>query len=380
MFSAVRAAVIGQLLAVGGCASADLASAPVAAQAAPDPAQAAPDPAQPVRWGTQILNRDASWFASSEARAVADAVLQYQSPEGGWPKNTDLSVPPRSPADLPPPNLSNTIDNNGTTLPMQFLARMIQATGEERYVQAFNRGFDYLLAAQYPNGGWPQFYPLRKGYWSHITFNDDAMVRVMRLLRDAASARGPYAFVDGERRAKAAQAVSRATDLVLRTQIVQNGRRTAWAAQYDEHSLAPAKARNFEPASLSGSESVGIVRFLMSIENPSPEVIAAIEGAVQWFQAVKIEGMRLEDFTDGEGQPDKRLVPDPAAKPFWARFYDLATNRPLFTSRDAVIHDSYAQIERERRVGYVFLGTWPADLLTREYPKWRARAGRPELN
>ena len=185
MFSAVRAALIGPLVALGGCASADLALVPVATQAAPDPAQ-------PVRWGTSILNREPSWFASSQARAIADAVLQYQSPEGGWPKNTDLSVPPRSPADLPPANLSNTIDNNGTTLPMHFLARVIQATGDARYVQAFNRGFDYLIAAQYPNGGWPQFYPLRNGYWSRITFNDDAMVRVMRLLRGAASGGGPY--------------------------------------------------------------------------------------------------------------------------------------------------------------------------------------------
>ncbi|HEX8413883.1 MAG TPA: pectate lyase, partial [Sphingomicrobium sp.] len=255
MFSALRAALLGPLVALGGCASADLALVPVATQAAPDPTQ-------PVRWGTSILNREPSWFASSQARAIADAVLQYQSPEGGWPKNTDLSVPPRSPADLPPANLSNTIDNNGTTLPMHFLARVIQATGDARYVQAFNRGFDYLIVAQYPNGGWPQFYPLRNGYWSRITFNDDAMVRVMRLLRDAGSGRVPYAFVDAERRAKASQAVSRATALVLRTQVVQNGGRTAWAAQYDERSLAPARARNFEPASLSGSESVGIVRFL----------------------------------------------------------------------------------------------------------------------
>ena len=56
----------------------------------------------------------------------------------------------------------------------------------EAWNNAFRRGLDYLLKAQYPNGGWPQFYPLRNGYWSHITYNDDAMAGVLELLRDVA--------------------------------------------------------------------------------------------------------------------------------------------------------------------------------------------------
>ena len=377
MLRLVRFAGCGLILAATGCVTPQATQAPAPViVATPVATQAAAPAAERVRWASSIVSRDAAWYSSPEARAIADSVLLYQSREGGWPKNTDLAVPPRSAADLPPANMSNTIDNNGTTLPMQFLARVIQATGDARYVQAFNRGFDYLIAAQYPNGGWPQFYPLREGYYSRITFNDDAIVRVARLLRDAAEGEEQFAFVDPQRRAIAAAAVARTTDLILRTQIVQNGRRTAWAAQYDEHTLAPAPARAFEPASLSGSESVGIVRFLMSIDHPSPEVIAAIEGAVQWFQDVRINGMRLEEFTDAQGQPDKRLVPDPAAEPLWARFYDLRTNRPIFTSRDAVIHDRYDQIERERRTGYAFIGTWPAQLLAREYPRWRQRVGR----
>ena len=91
---------------------------------------------------------------------------------------------------------SSTIDNNGTTMPMQFLALMAHATGEARYRASFLRGFDYLLAAEYPGGGWPQFFPLRQGYYTHITFNDNAMVNVLTVLRDAAAGNAPYAFVD----------------------------------------------------------------------------------------------------------------------------------------------------------------------------------------
>ena len=70
------------------------------------------------------------------------------------------------------------------------------ATGDARYRAAFERGVDYLLAAQYPNGGWPQFFPLREGYYSRITYNDNAMVHVLTVLRDAAAGKPPYAFVD----------------------------------------------------------------------------------------------------------------------------------------------------------------------------------------
>ena len=129
---------------------------------------------------------------------------------------------------------------------------------------------DYLLAAQYPNGGWPQFFPLRDGYYSRITYNDNAMVNVLTVLRDAAAGKPPYAFVDEARRVKARAAVSRGIDIILRTQLKQDGKLTAWCSQYDEKALAPAWARAYEPPSLSGSESVGIVRFLMEIEQPTP--------------------------------------------------------------------------------------------------------------
>ncbi len=197
---------------------------------------------------------------------------------------------------------ANTIDNDATTTPMRFLALMVQATRDIRYRAAFERGVDYLLAAQYPNGGWPQYFPLRKGYYSHITYNDDAMVNVLTVLRAAAAGKPPYDFVDQSRRARSAAAVARGIDCILHTQIRQDGKLTAWCAQHDETTLKPASARNFEPPTLSGGESVGIVRFLMEIEQPTPEITAAIKGAVAWFRAVAIHGIRLEEFTGADGK------------------------------------------------------------------------------
>lgn len=332
----------------------------------------ASDAAAPVVWNAEILKRDPAWFASPEARTVADNVLKYQSAEGGWPKNISLAVPPTGPIEA---GSTNTIDNQATTVPMAYLARVITAGNGDTaaYRAAFDRGLDWLLAAQYQNGGWPQFYPLRGGYYDHVTFNDDAMARVLNLLREVQTGHGPYGFVDAERRAKAAEATARALDVILKTQIRTDGVLTVWCAQHDETTLAPAWARRFEPPSYSGGESVGITRYLMSLPDPSPEVVAAVEGAVAWFRAKAIPGVRIETFTDAEGHRDRRVVQDASAGPLWARFYDLDTGKPVFMGRDSVARDTLAGIERERRAGYSYYVDSPARLLEVDYPAWKRR-------
>jgi PelA/Pel-15E family pectate lyase len=324
------------------------------------------------------LNRDAAWFASPGARTAADAVLRFQSSKGAWPKNVDFLAPitPEALAEIERGGKANTIDNQGTTLPLRFLAATAAATDEARYRAAFERGLDYLFASQYANGGFPQYYPLRKGYYAHITFNDGAMINVLELLRDVAEARAPFRFVESARRTRAADAVARGIDCILRTQVMQEGLPTAWCAQHDEQTLAPAWARKYEPPSLSGAESVGILRFLMSVEAPKPEVVAAVEGAVTWFRSVSIKGARLETVPTQGGKADVVLVPDPAAQPLWARFYELGTNRPLYMDRDSKPLYDFALVSYERRSGYDYHTTAPARVLQRDYPEWRARVTR----
>ena len=331
-----------------------------------------------LRWGSSILKQKPAWFATAQARAMADSVVQYQSPQGGWPKSTDVSKPPRTPDDIPPPGQgrANSFDNEATTLPMHFLALVATATDDEKYRSAFVRGFDYTLAAQYPNGGWPQFFPLREGYYSHITYNDNAMIRVLDLLRAAASGKAPFAFLSENHRDKAAAAIAKGIDCILKTQIQQDGKLTAWCAQHDEKTMKPAWARKYEPPSFSGGETVGIVRFLMETEKPTPEIIAAIEGAVAWLKAVKLQGKRLEEFKNAEGKEDVRLINDDQAPPLWARFYELGTNRALYLDRDSVFRYDFNEIGYERRNGYAYHGTWPANLLDRDYPKWRAQVSQ----
>ena len=327
------------------------------------------------RWGSSYVNQDAEWYASEEARTVAENLLAYQSTYGAWPKNRDFTV--LVPADeievLNRGGKANTIDNDGTTLPMRFMALVADATGNKKYVDAFLRGVDYLLEAQYENGGWPQYYPLRKGYYSRITFNDDAMMNVMFLLRDVAAGEEPYAFVDADRAAKAADAVALGIDCILKTQVRHDGKLAGWAAQYDEVTLEPTWARTYEPPALSGQETVSIVQFLIQIEEPTPEQVAAVEGSVAWLKAVAIQGFSYHQGVDADGVRDAWIVADETAGPLWARFYELGTNRPLFLGRDSVFRYSHDQIEQERRSGYAYYGTWPKSLLEKDYPRWRAR-------
>jgi PelA/Pel-15E family pectate lyase len=331
-----------------------------------------------IAW-VDAQNKADEWYGSAEALRIADNVVLYQRDSGGWPKNIDMGKP-FDEAERPlllahKKETDSTIDNGATYTQLSFLARVYTRTHQEGYRESFLKGLDYLFKAQYPNGGWPQFYPDLSGYYKHITFNDDAMIGVMKLLRDVAAGNPNYAFVDDARRARAATAVEKGIECILKTQVVVNGRRTVWCAQHDEVTLAPAPARKYEVVSLSGGESVGIVRFLMSIKDPSPEVIDAIESAIAWFEQTQLNGIKWIEKADSSqpGGIDRVVVQDPKADPIWARFYELGTNRPVFVGRDSIVKYSVAEIEHERRVGYAWYVEEPKKLLQDEYPKWKDR-------
>jgi PelA/Pel-15E family pectate lyase len=112
----------------------------------------------------------------------------------------------------------------------------------------------------------------------------------------------------------------------------------------------------------------------MGVENPSPQIVAAVDAAVAWLDAVKLQGIRVQRVRDPNStndRPDRVVVADPAAAPIWARFYEIGTNRPLFADRDGVPKYSLAEIGFERRSHYNWLDAWPKDLLETQYPAWR---------
>ena len=334
--------------------------------------------AAPIKWADS-LKQEPEWYGGDEAVRIADNVLLHQRGTGGWSKNVDMAavLTEREKAGLIKQKQKNdsNIDNGATYTQLAFLARVYTARKLERHRDAFLKGVDYLLKAQYDNGGWPQYYPRLTGYYKHITFNDGAMINVLRLLRDIAQKKAAYVFVDEDRRDKAEKAVQKGVECILKTQIVVQGKRTVWCAQHDEVTLAPAGGRKYELPSLSGGESVQIVRFLMGIERPGEQVVEAIESAVAWFKRSKITGIRWIEKPHGSrpGDFDRMVVQDPNAEPLWARFYEIGTNRPMFVGRDGVVKYNVAEIEEERRNGYQWYIDTPAKLLNEDYPAWQKK-------
>lgn len=326
--------------------------------------------AQELKW-SDVMRQPAAWYASEAAIEVGDNVLLWQRDVGGWNKISNMAVMTerhRADALAQKANGVCTLDNGATHQQIRYLARLYSATQIERFRAGFDRGLAYVLEAQYDNGGWPQYYPLRGGYHDHVTFNDGGMVGSMNILRDVAAGAEDFHFTTPEQRAASQAALDRAIQCILDAQIVVDGRRTGWCAQHHHETLAPARGRSYELPSISGSDTVSIVRFLMSIEDPSPQVVDAVESAVEWLRSAAIHGKRHQKI-DG----DRILVDDDSAPPLWARFYEVETSRPIFCNRDGIVRYEYSAIDRGRRTSYLWLGNWGQSLLEKDYPAWQAR-------
>jgi PelA/Pel-15E family pectate lyase len=309
----------------------------------------------------EYARKSDDWYRGPEAARVAENVLSYQTPRGDWPKNLDTSAK-RFEGDRA--TLQGTFDNGATVGETRFLARAYRLTHDDRFREAFDRSLTHIVAAQYKNGGWPQTSPPGAGYARHITFNDNTMVNLMELLRDVAKS-DDFQFVANEKRDAARQAFDKGIQCILACQVKVRGARTVWCAQHDEKTREPRGARTYELPSLSGSESAGNVLLLMSLDNPSPEVIRAVDAGAAWFAASKQTGIR-QVVVNG----DKKVVPASDAPPLWARFYEIDTNRPFFCGRDGVKKYDIAEIESERRNGYAWYGNWGSRVAAR-YADWK---------
>lgn len=336
-----------------------------------------------------LLDESDAWYRSKEAARVADIIVSFQTPAGGWSKNLDMTLHRRAtgehfapgnlnkfsnPDDLDLPhdpnwNYVGTFDNGATITQLRYLAKVATALGTNSspaYRNAFSRGLEYIFAAQYPNGGWPQVWPLQGGYHDAITFNDGAMTGILDLLSDVVEAKPAFAFVTKTERLRAAESLQRGLACVLATQVRSNGRLTAWGQQYDALTLQPTSARNYEMPSLSSGESAGVMLFLMRRSNPDSNVVAAVRAAAEWFRQTEIRDKAYRQTGAG-----RDLVDAPGAGPLWSRYYGLADNRPIFGDRDKTVHDTVSEISRERRDGYAWFTDAPESALKR-FEQWNA--------
>jgi hypothetical protein len=362
------------------------------------------------------LHREAAYYASGEAKRLGNIIVSFQTPAGGWSKNlrmkearqrgqsyaaANLAPVASPPGDFDEPldetwHYVGTLDNDATNTELHFLVELSAALpghDGDAYRASALRGFEYLLHSQFPNGGWPQVWPLEGGYHDAITFNDDAVTESAEVLQGVAAGKRQlvsagddeaaqtasarpmedYAFVPPALRERARVAAAKALDIILKTQIpvataAHNSQLTIWAQQFDPLTLKPVSARNFEMPALSSGESADVMEYLMSLPGPSPAVVRAVEGAAEWFEAHKILGYV---WSGGRGTPGgRRLIAQPGAGPIWARYYSLTTGKPIFGDRDKTIHDDVREISLERRNGYAWFGEGPGQAL-QQYNGWK---------
>ena len=329
-------------------------------------------------------------YPESEITQIADNILLYQRNNGGWPKNYDMQailIPEQVDSLIKTKDMIHTTFDNSTTYThIEYLAQVYSQTHIEKYKDACLKGIQFVLAAQFSNGGWPQYYPLEEGNYSRrITFNDGAYLGVIKMLKRVVDHDPIFAFVGKDVRNEVELAYSKGLECILTLQIIDNGKLTVWCQQHDEVTLQPAWARAYEPPSICNGESASIILFLMSLEKPNQEIIESIQSAVKWFNDSKILYTKVKTI---QAPPEKSqwrtsttdrvVVVDSLAPPIWTRYYELGTEKPLFSDRNSKFYYSMAEVSRERRSGYGWYTYAPQEVLDK-YPDWQKK-WTPEKN
>jgi len=319
-------------------------------------------------------------YPPTEFEKIADNILLYQKVNGGWPKNYDMQAiltSEQETAVIQSKSILNTcFDNSATFSHLNYLAKAFSFSKKEKYKIAFIEGIKFILSAQYSCGGWPQFYPDTSGYRKYITFNDGAMIGVMKVLQRIVNRDDEYNILDKELFENVFISFEKGIGCILNSQIKESDTLLAWCQQHDNITFKPKEARSYEPAAICNGESSDIVEFLMSLKKPSERIIKSIQCAVSWFKSSKIFGIKVEtisapysEYQYRNSDQDKIVVEDTNAKPIWARYYSLETHIPIFCNRDGNIVNSFSEVERERRIGYAWYVYDPQVVLD-NYPKW----------
>lgn len=281
------------------------------------------------------LSGDLYYLEAARETAIALARGQLQS--GGWDYRIEFDPKDRRKyayrVDGGGRGSRNvtTLDDNTTQAALRYLMRVDRALGfEDRVIhEAVDYALGRLLAAQYPNGAWPQRFteppdpakhPVVKAnypnswprecpkvdYRSFYTFNDNSIADMIETMFEAEEIYGDKRYGDSAKKAG---------DFIVLAQMPEP--QPAWAQQYNAQ-MQPAWARRFEPASVTGGESQGVMRSLLFVYRKTGDkrYLAPIPAALKYLRESQL--------------PDRQL----------ARFYELKTNRPLyFTTKYELTYD-----------------------------------------
>jgi PelA/Pel-15E family pectate lyase len=227
------------------------------------------------------------------------------------------------------------------------------AVDQAKIRTALTQAVQFVLRAQYPNGGFPQSYPLRGGYHDAVTLNDNVMTDLLNLLWDLAN-QPDYQWLPAYLRTSAQAGFDKGVHWLVQAQVVVDGKRTVWTAQHHPLTGAPVAARKFEQISLVSSESAAVLQLLLDKaldkareQKPSsPGVLPALCSGIAWLQQHQIRDKVWQRHDTGS-----KLVEKKGAQ-LWARFYSLPQQQPVFFDRDGQVYSDVNQLSLERQQGY----------------------------
>lgn len=282
------------------------------------------------------------------ARAAAHALVRGQLCTGGWDYLIEFDPQKRKQYEYRSDDNCGAdkhgvtnLDDNVTQAAVRVLMRVDKALNfsDSSVHEAARFALDKLMAAQYPVGAWPQRFkklpdfskfPVKRAsypdswsrtwpgpdYQSHYTFNDNTIADAIDMMLEAAR-------IYNEPRYRAS--AEKGGEFILRAQMPDP--QPAWAQQYDAE-MHPAWARVFEPPAVTGGESQGVMRILMTLyrETGNRKYLEPIPRALEYLKRSEVPRGTAEIF--------QRMPPGPIV----ARFYELKTNRPLYITKGTRIN------------------------------------------
>ncbi|QTN19539.1 pectate lyase [Brevundimonas sp. AJA228-03] len=235
------------------------------------------------------------------AKACADALIAGQHPRGGWNYVIDTAGE-ESLKDWYETIGGNawrleefqryygnaTFDDAGTAEASQLLLRIYLEKRERRYRAPLDKAIQFVLDAQYPNGGWPQRFPFVENgglhghadYTPYITFNDDVAgenIEFLLYVHQALGSNDPR-LVD---------AIQRGMDIFVATQ--QPLPQPAWGLQHFPDTLKPAPARTIEPQAFATHTTATNIRSMIGFYRLTGDrkFLARLPEALDWLDQVK---------------------------------------------------------------------------------------------
>ncbi|MBN1293045.1 MAG: pectate lyase [Candidatus Latescibacteria bacterium] len=261
------------------------------------------------------------------AKRIADALVWGQYPSGGWHYFIDFDMTGlRQWYDEVASKCwgweeyyhyygNCTYDDNVTSDATRYLLNLYMTTFDPTYRVPLIKALDFILESQYPNGGWPQRYPLKydyphdghEDYTSFYTFNDNVIQGNIHLLIETWEKLGNEEYI---------KAAYRGMDFLIISQLASP--QAGWGQQYDMD-MNSAPARSYEPASVMPGQTAQCIEDL--------EIFYMITGNKKYLRGIPeaIEWLENSYLPDSDKSNDRVTH---------ATFYELGTNKPLYAHRE----------------------------------------------